>query len=372
MPPHLAPVSPDQDASQHLGCLRELASGVDALYLSGRGEPTAAFLEDLEGSRRLCEMARDSLLFHLDGELFDIYPHGWGRYHYLLAGEMGSIGITTSKHLPAVRVQPRSALLHAIGPQQTVDRFRVLLGGLVDGLSFSVNRVDLYADFQGWELDAALRERFVCRGNSVRVFEDKGRFQGIQLGMRSTKTLSARVYDKTADIAQSGADWWITVWGDAYDPTLPVFRIELEIGRKAITDFALDTPEDVLAAVGDLWRYGTGEWLTYRTPSRSSRSRWPIAPEWRSVQLASLAEEAVGAARIQAGKRAGSIRRIFPALTGYLAAFAAAIGTSGIEDTLVALDAQLRNDEIARHVPFEYRVVERRSRQQRSHGKGWR
>jgi hypothetical protein len=302
-------VSPDQDASQHLGGLRELASGVDALYVSGRGEPTAEFLEDLRQSRELADMVRDSLWFRLGGELFDIHPHGWGRYHYLLAGEMGSIGITTSKHLPAVRVQPRSSLLHAIGPQQTVDRFRQLLGGLVEGLSFSVNRVDLYADFQGSELDASVREGFVCRGNSVRVFEDKGRFQGVQLGVRSTKTFSARIYDKTADIAQSGADWWLAVWGDAYDPRLPVFRVELELGRKAITDFGLDTPEEVLAGIGDLWRYGTGEWLTYRTPNRSARSRWPLGLEWIAVQQASLAEHTVGIDRVRVGRRNGTVRR---------------------------------------------------------------
>jgi hypothetical protein len=272
---------------------------------------------------------------------------------------MGSVGITTSRHLPQVRVQPRSSLLHAIGPQATVDRFRDLLGDLVDSLSFSVNRVDFYADFQGLSLDASCRERFVCRAGAVRVFEQEGSFTGIQLGMRSTKTFSACIYNKTLELASSGADWWYAIWGDAYEPSLPVFRVEFEIGRRAITDFGLDTPEQVLAAAGDLWRYATDEWLTYRVPSRSERSRWPVAPEWTAVQAASLGGNVVGLNRVRAGRRTGTIRRIFPALAGYLATFAAAIGTTEIQDTLVALDTQLRNDEIARRVSFPDRIRRR-------------
>jgi hypothetical protein len=261
-------------------------------------------------------------------------------------------------------VQPRSSLLHAIGPRATVDRFRELLGDLVDGLTFSVSRIDLYADFQGLSPDASCRERFVCRAGAVRVFEQEGSFTGIQLGMRSTKTFSARIYNKTLELGSSGADWWYAIWGDAYNPTLPVFRVEFEIGRKAITDFGLDTPEQVLAAAGDLWRYGTEEWLTYRTPTRSERSRWPLSPEWIAVQRATLGGNFVGLERVRAGLRTGTLRRIFPALAGYLASFAAAIGTTGIEDTLVALDTQLRNDEIARRLPFEDRVLKRRNRRQ--------
>lgn len=360
--PASASVSLDQGANLRFDGVRELASGVDALYLSGYGDLTQGFLNDLARSRELAEQVHDSLWFNLGAERVDVYPHGWGRYHYLLAGEAGSIGFSTGKHLPPVRVQPRSSRLHAIGPPATVALFQDLLAEHCEGLSFSVNRIDLYVDVQGFVLDASCRERFVCRANHVRIFEEQGCLQGIQLGMRSAKTFSARIYDKTADIARSGADWWHGIWGDAYDPALPVLRIEFEIGRKAITDFGLDAPDQVLAAVGDLWHYGTTEWLTYRSPSAGERTRWPIAPEWQQVQGATLAGQTLGLSRMRSARRAGSIRRLFPALAGYLAAFGAAVGTTDIEDTLVALDSQLRNDEIARHVSFAERI-ERRSQE---------
>jgi hypothetical protein len=82
----------------HSSGLRELSSGVDALYLSGHGDPTPELVEDLARSRELCEMVHGPLAFNLEGGRFQIHPHGWGRYHYLLAGEWARIGISTSKH----------------------------------------------------------------------------------------------------------------------------------------------------------------------------------------------------------------------------------------------------------------------------------
>jgi hypothetical protein len=178
----------------------------------------------------------------------------------------------------------------------------------------------------------------------------------------TTKTFSARIYDKTAEMAQSGADWWPAVWGERYLAGETVHRVEFEVGRKGLSEFGLDSPAQVLAGGADLWHYCTGDWLTYRLPSADeNRSRWPPAPEWAQVQQASLASGYIGLQRAAAGRRAGSLRRLFPGLAGYLAAFAAIVGTADIEDTLVALDAQLRNDEIARRVPFAERVSRRRA-----------
>ena len=341
--------------------LTELASGIDALYLSGWGSLPPSLLERLDRARALAEEVHQPLPFHLGELQMGAAPHGWGRYRYLLAHELGRIGFTTSQHLPAVRIQPTAALVHAVGPEETVAGFAGLLAGEGAELRYSVNRVDLFADWQGWEIGAADRERFVCRASESRIFAEGAAWRGFTFGSRRSRTLFARIYDKTAEIAHSGADWWPGVWGESYDPDRPVVRVELEVGRTALGEFALEAPGDVIAGAGDLWRYATGEWLTLRTPTTDgTRSRWPLAPEWRQVQQASLCHEPLGLTRIAAGRRAGTLRCIFPALVGYLAAFAVAVGTEEIDDTLVALDCQLRNDEIARRVPFPERIERRR------------
>jgi hypothetical protein len=141
-----------------------------------------------------------------------------------------------------------------------------------------------------------------------------------------------------------------------------VLRVEAEIGREALREFGVSAPDDVLAVAGDLWRYGTGEWLFYRSPTAdATRSRWPIAPEWRAVQQASLAHEPLGLARLRAGRIAGSLRRVVPGLTGYLVGAAVHLGTDQLEETFRAVHPHLRSYERRSEHPFLERVARRRA-----------
>jgi hypothetical protein len=124
----------------------------------------------------------------------------------------------------------------------------------------------------------------------------------------------------------------------------------------------LSAPDKVLAAVPSLWRYCSTEWLTLRCPTPdSNRSRWPLDERWRAVQSASLVHGATELRIIRSHKRAQSFRRLMPALVGYLVTFAALSGTAGIDDTLAALGARLRDDDAVRRIPFSQRVRTRRA-----------
>jgi len=349
------------------GGLRELASGVDALYLSGRASLPASLLDRLRSARQLADLTSQPIAFPLGELSCHLAPFGWGRYRFVLGHELGRIGFSESDHLPAIRIQPTAALLHAVGPEATVAGFSSVLEAECGKVHLSVSRLDLFVDLQGWSLSAGDRNRFVCRATNCRIFEEGASFRGFQFGTRTTKTFSARIYDKTADVERHGTDWWFGLWGDRYRAGASVLRVEFEIGRQGLTDFSLDAPHDVLTAKGDLWRYATEEWLTYRSPTADSiRSRWLIADEWTHVQRASLRGKTLGLERVSAGRMTGSLRRLMPRLAGYLAAFATVVGTEEIDDTLGALDHHLRSDEIARQMAFRDRIAERRARRSAS------
>ena len=76
------------------GPLRELASGVDALYLSARASVGPALLERLEDDRRWAERIRRAVPFELGDELVGMVPHAWGRYRFCLEHRLARIGLT--------------------------------------------------------------------------------------------------------------------------------------------------------------------------------------------------------------------------------------------------------------------------------------
>jgi len=344
-----------------IGEIRELASGIDALYLSGRAAVPSGLLDRLAEARVAAEMVSEAVPIELGGSEFAMAPFGWGKYRYRLLHDNGLVGVTRSERLPALRIQPRAEFLHGVGPDAAVDWFRQRFEDEVGPLRLSVSRVDLHADWQGWVPDWDDRERFVCRANALAMRGDCGDLTGWEFGRKGTKTISARIYDKTLEVEQKGNDYWLDIWGDAYEPELPVLRVEFEFGREGLREFRIDLPGEAIDASGALWVSATHEWLSYRSPTDDqTRSRWPVAPEWEQVQRARLADGAAGLDRIREGRRLGTLRTLGPSLVGYLAAFGANVGTVGIGDTCEALPRFLEHYSRWSGISFEDRIASKR------------
>ena len=329
--------------------------------ISGPVVPPNAFVARLEETRLWSELRRAAPC-QIGDQWFGVAPYGWGKYRFCLDHQVARLGFSESRHLPSLRIQPRAEFLPAAGPAGVLAALQELLEPELGPLRFSLSRLDLFVDVQGWWFGLEDAPRFVCRADARRTYEMAGTLTGFEFGSRKTKTICARIYDKTADVGAKGSSWWYEVWGERFVEGLPVHRVEFELGRPGLVDFGIDTPLEALEAMGDLWSYATEEWLTYRSVSADrTRSRWPLAPEWRSVQEATLRHRAVGLARLHESRRQTSIARLMPGLNGYLVSMAALLDSEGIDDTLVAVRHHLHTYEIVSHVPFADRVVRRRA-----------
>ena len=341
--------------------LTELAAGVDALYLSGRSFLPPTLAAELEAGRVAAEAAGTPSVFNLGGLSCHLAGHGWGKYRYCLDHATGGIGLTPSTALPTVRVQPRSEVLHALGPADTVAAFDGPVRAALLQIHWSVSRIDLHADWQGFALHRDLSERFVGRATARSIYEDGDLCTGFTFGKRKGSRITARLYDKLVDIEAKGSDFWFDIWGERFDPSLGVHRLEFEWGREALKSMQLSSPAEVLAALGDLWRYSTSEWLTLRTVTDDqTRSRSPLAPEWIDIQQSTLSHDQIGLARLTEGSRRGALRLLMPQLNGFVSSAAVHLDTEGIDETLAALEPHLRDYEIRSGESFVDRVARKR------------
>lgn len=352
-----------RDHSLASGRVAELASGVDALYLSGRAELSSALFEVLAERKAAAQETDTAVPLVLAGEEFGVEPRAFGRYRYRLVHPHGLVGVTESERLPALRVQPRAEFLHAVGPTAALRFFEGIGEYLAGGpVAWVLSRLDLFCDVQGWHLIGDDRHRFVCRAEARVTHEHGEEFTGFEFGRRSTKTVCARIYDKTVQVEQKGLDWWPTIWGDRFDKDRPVLRVEFEVGRQGLKEYGIDTPAEGLEAVGRLWASVSSDWLTYRSPTADqTRSRWPIAPEWSAIQAATLRSNAIGIDRLRAARRNGELRRILPALVGYLASAGAILDHDDLPSTLGAVRHLVSVDERRRGVGFADRIADRKA-----------
>jgi hypothetical protein len=344
-----------------LSPLAELAAGVDALYLSGKSSLPSALLESLEAGRAEAEGLGEAVPFNFAGITWRLGKSGFLKWRFCLDSDFGRVGLTASASIPTVRIQPRAELLHAIGPADTVAMFTDPIEAALGHVPWTVSRVDLHSDWQGWGLHRDMSERFMGRATARSIYESDDLCTGFTFGTRSGGSIYGRIYDKLADIAMKGNDYWFDVWGERFDPNLGVHRVEFEWGRAGLRSMQLRTPAEVLDAVGDLWAYSTNEWLTLRTQTADqTKARWPIDPDWSAIQGSQLAHDLLGLARLKQGSRKGMLRLLMPLLNGCVSSAAVHLGTTDIGDTLAALDLPLRDYERTSGMPFASRVDSKR------------
>lgn len=342
-----------------------LASGVDALYLTGTTVVPPDLVAALTAERERSAAGR-SAGCEPEPIAFGAYEvvvgwGGWDNYRFRLdVPGRGLVGLVSSgEAFPDIRVQPRAEFLHAVGPDGVLEWVYGLAETLGLAVAWKVSRVDLFADFHGLALTAETRWDFVCKAKRRKTFEDGEDLETLYFG--SGKPVMARLYDKTKESAAKGTDWWPDRWGSSYRAGEQVWRVEFQIERAYLKDVGLSTPEEVLDAAGRLWAKLSGEWLTLRIPTEdSNRSRWPLSSEWHAVQAATFDGSALGAALVRSGQRRGDLRKLTPAVVGFLSSLAALTGARDEADLLHMLPGFLGRDGQARGVAFRDRVAVKR------------
>lgn len=341
--------------------LRELSSGIDALYMSGHGTVSPGLLKLLENARREAEERSDVVPLALGDGGWVIEPRRFLLYRYSLVHEHGRMGVSDRESLPALRLQPLSEFIHAVGAADAVAWFRGQAEEAVAGVRLTGARLDLYADWQGWQLSASDLPCFVRRAKYSNTRASGEDWTGFDFGLRKSKTVLGRLYDKTREVDAEGKDWWYEIWAERFERALPVLRTELEVGRIGLREHGIEAAADMVERAPELWAALTSSWLTHRTPSGDeTRARWPVSPQWQQVQHASFAHGAIGLERVRQGKNTGSLRTLMPALVGYLASAGAHLGSDSLEDTMELLVEHVwRYGDLRGHA-FEDRIREKR------------
>ena len=340
----------------------ELASGVDALYLSGRAALPVVLLDRLHALRLIADQQEGSVEMRFGGLVMQLQPRKWGLYRYCFDHPYARFGFTPKAKIPAIRVQPRAEFLHGAGVECVVEWIRNLLETECGPVLLEVSRIDLFADFQGWSVNGDQRREFLCRADARNLFENAEEFNGLQIGKRESGIM-ARLYDKTIESAKKGTAYWPIRWGEKYDPDQSVLRVEFELHREVLRQFGVSTPDEVLAACGAMWHYLTHDWLTHRDPTDDqTKSRWPISAQWQEVQRASIAGCSLGIERAYGAKQAGVLANLMPSLVGQLANFGALTNCESSIDLLPTLERHLHHYALSSGRGIPSRIIEKKQK----------
>lgn len=125
---------------------------------------------------------------------------------------------------------------------------------------------------------------FLCPVDDVNF---SGRqFTGITIGRG--KSILCRIYDKTKEIQKSGKEWFKDIWHkNDWNVTKPVWRVEFQLRRKVLKEFAINSVEDTFQKLESLWKYLTTQWLQIRKPLKNEKvTNWLVTKKWKVIQSA--------------------------------------------------------------------------------------
>jgi hypothetical protein len=242
-----------------------------------------------ELARSRDEAVRATAQIVVCGKCFEVSDKGSGLFPYVIRDHRFYIKISRPGNcaLPMASGQIRNShLLHA-GPVQATQELRDTLEalGIVSGLE-TVSRVDLAVDFvSDAKMDGWGREAWVTRLEYKQAHSVGDHFTGWSIGRKSS--LQFGLYDKTFEILhESGKDYLYEIWEKAgWVPWDSVWRAEGRFRRLILSEFGLNTLDDVLRSLPGLWAYLTNTSLRLTIPneSDSTRARWPNHAFWDAL-----------------------------------------------------------------------------------------
>ena len=159
----------------------------------------------------------------------------------------------------------------------------VCLGTLGHFSPLALTRVDVAADFQGWEPTYGDMRGMVCDAPYRGLH---GTAESIGTYQYGKGAVVLRLYNKSVEIAEHKRLWMKEVWSltRRYDASLPVWRIEVQLRNQALKELGVFTPAQALDDPAALLGYGL-TWAQLRVPTNdTTKARWPEDPRWTALR----------------------------------------------------------------------------------------
>lgn len=276
-----------------------LLLGVDSLYLSYPGKldqnqnERLAVFRDCARSENGFRQA--TAQFELAGHLFEVLPHGAGRFRYVLVDNCFRIQLKggSASKMPLAYVQVSAEYLAHVGVEEAEKNLRLCVAsvGNIEG-NEAISRADLFLDFVcDVDFNAADVTQWICRSEDAAKYWKNGQLTGWTFGMGGD--IAGRIYDKTEEIKKSKKDWIVDLWKPGgYLAEHKVWRVEFECKRGALGTLGINTITDLLTKQRALWQYLCEDWLRFSVPSSTdkTRSRWPNHSVWDAISAAFLVD----------------------------------------------------------------------------------
>lgn len=335
-----------------------VAEGIDTLKIGFVADLKEEFMEKLAKKKELAQdhESDEIATIKVNHYEFKVNPTGSGNYTYVITNDLLYIAIidrVKNDSYPNVMITMRSQFLWSEGVHSAYNKARNTLVDMSDSIvSEKVSRVDLCADIAGQNIenklsDLNIMKDFVTRAVNTSIYQQHRVNTGFRVGSGSSKVM-LRIYDKRQEIKYKDNKkiWFYDVWGLDKNSDIPVWRVEFQLNRKFFSDYmvpdtktgelhTIETFNDLMFALYDIWDYLVNDWFSVRKQDDSNTSRRTVYAFWKLLQTMDsfLAQtEKIGCIR-RTYSRASS-EELLINMQGFVTSLMAIWGLSNLDSSL--------------------------------------
>ena len=227
--------------------------GVDTLEATFQGDLDLWVGKELFNRKQAAQIANSPEPIRLCGEDLFVGPQGLKLWQYVVRNYDLMLKFSNAENVPPMGIRMSAQGLASRGVD-ALWRKSVEIAAETGLTPFNLTRIDVAVDFQGWIPTFEEMQNVVCKSGFRPVYPNTVNPETFMFGKGDCVV---RLYDKTKEIAVKNHQWWHNVWKlHGYDPSLPVWRLEVQLRSGALKELGMRNTSTALENIYGLFCYG--------------------------------------------------------------------------------------------------------------------
>lgn len=334
-------------------------------------EEILKYLEEEKQKAKLYSLSNTSYkhVVYINNMSFYLSTTGTTGYAYVLHNNGFQLNVAQFKsslknYLP-IQIRISSEYLWSYGISNS---WSIIYNWIVETfrniITEKVFRLDLCTHVSGIDLITNYELSYKGDFKNRQVFYSGNNIKSITFGSRKCKNIYCRIYNKSLEIQEMKHKFWFhEIWQNNSMDINNVWNIEFELKSEFLRQFDINTVNDVIIHLQDLWKYCTEKWLIKIDRTNKRVERCNTCKDWLEIQNCYNTFNSIGLIEKQKQIELDATFLV-PNIVGNITSYSARKGTITIDEAFSNLykdtkkylqnKASTFENEVANKVAFLY------------------
>lgn len=304
-------------------------------------------------------------IININNMNFEIVNSGTKGYSYILNNSGYQIKIAQYKSkldsFSPLQIRISSEYLWSYGLSNSWSMiFNWIVETFGNVISEKVCRLDICTHVSDIDLITDYEISYKGKFKKRETFFNGRNISAITFGRRQNKNIYCRIYNKSLEVQEKKQKmWFYEIWKEQDMNIKNVWNVEFEIKSELLRSFCINTVNDTLEHLQDLWLFCTNNWLVKIDRTNIRVERCNINKDWLELQKAYNKFNSKGFIEKQKQIELDALVLV-PNIVGNITSYSARKGNNNIYEAFSSLYKDIKKYLSNKETSFEKEVNNKR------------